>query len=859
MSKNPSTANRCRLLSMAFIALFISFCLSTTANAQPRKAITKRIQPMLRSFQPHAFDEGWLFREDSTIDAFAADFNDTDWRTLSLPHDFAIERRFADDGMHIGPFVKAIPDSSATGHIPGGTGWYRKHFKLDEWTMQQRVGISFDGVSECSDVWLNGHHLGFHPNGYMPFQYDLTPFLLPAGQDNVIVVRAFSAGENSRWYFGAGIYRHVQLTVSGKIYIPEWETQVTTPMVDPTKSKVNISFPLQNTTNAASTVSLRLSIQLGNKVVWTKSQSASVDAGSSLPLNIVAELLKPELWSIEHPSLYTLKIDVLSKNIRCDSYETTFGIRSLHFSADQGFLLNGVPVELKGACVHHDNGLLGAAAYDGAEMRRVQSLKDNGFNAIRTSHNPPSTAFLNACDRLGMLVIDEAFDMWEKPKRNNDYHLFFKQYAEKDMASYIKRDRNHPCVILWSIGNEINERADMSGLSIASKLISVVKSLDTTRPVTEAICAFWDHQGRSWNATAPAFALLDVGGYNYMSSEYENDHKAYPSRIMAGTETFPMKAYDDWQADVKHPYVLGDFVWTGIDYIGEVGIGNAQYVDKNDKTKYAFSRPWPWFLSYCGDIDITGGKKPQSLYRDVVWGRSHLEMLVHSPIPEGMKERVSMWGWPDEYAHWNWAGNEGKMLTVHAYTDCDSVRLYLNNTLIATERPGNEQNTAENATDNVSGPSGNKLTVTFNVPYAPGELRAVAVKDGKEIANRVLQTAGKPDHIELSAERSSVANNPNDLAYIQINVVDAEGNVVPTTAVKLHISVEGDGRLLASGNAAPNDMQSFRNADCSTFLGRCLAILQPSTGSGQMTLKVSGEGLAEETLTIPVVVPVPAR
>ena len=831
----------CKHLSMTLAVVLLCICSGVTANAQIRTAITKRIQPMLHSFQPRAFDNGWLFSEDSTINASASEFNDTGWRILSLPHDFAIERRYAGDGMHIGPFVKASPDSLATGHIPGGTGWYRKHFKLDEWTMQQRVGIDFDGVAECSDVWINGHHLGFHPNGYMPFQYDLTPYLLPAGNDNVIAVRAYSAGENSRWYFGAGIYRHVQLTVTGKIYIPEWETQVTTPTVDPAKTNINIAFPVQNTTEAAAAVELRLSILHGNKEVWTKNRTVRVESGSLMPVALTAGLLKPELWSIEHPSLYTLKIDVFNKKIKCDSYETTFGIRSLSFSAKQGFLLNGVPVELKGACVHHDNGLLGAAAYDGAETRRVQLLKNNGFNAIRTSHNPPSTAFLNACDRLGMLVIDEAFDMWEKPKRNNDYHRFFKDYAAKDMASYIRRDHNHPCVIMWSIGNEINERADSSGLRITQELISVVRSLDTTRPVTEAVCSFWDHPGRSWNATAPAFALLDVSGYNYMASEYENDHNTYPSRIMVGTETFPMKAYDDRQADIRHPYVLGDFVWTGMDYIGEVGIGNVQYVDNNDNTKHAATRPWPWFLSYCGDIDITGGKKPQSFYRDVVWGRSHLELLVHSPIPEGMKENVSMWGWPDEYAHWNWQGNEDKMLTVHAYTDCDSVRLYLNNELIATEKPDE------------------KLTATFAVPYAPGELRAVAVKKGREIANRVLQTAGAPDHIELYAEKNSVTNNADDLAYVHIRVVDAEDNVVPTTVVKLHITVEGDGRLLASGNAAPNDMESFRNADCATFLGHCLAILQPKTSGGQMTLRVSSDGLKEKTLSIPVVTSVTGR
>jgi beta-galactosidase len=818
------------LFSISVIIL-LCFCLNVSASY----AIGKKQQSVFYRFQPRLFDDDWLFKEDSLINASATNFNDTNWRKLSLPHDFAIERQYMDDDMHIGPFVKSIPDSLDTGYIPGGTGWYRKHFKLDKWTMKQRVSISFDGVSECSDVWINGYHLGFHPNAYTPFQYDITPFLKPAGDDNILVVKAFSAGKNSRWYLGAGIYRHVHLIVSGKIYVPKREVQVITHIVDSLKAKINVVFPIQNETSIDKNISFRITLLQNNRIVWTKNQTAKINAGSHRLFNTIGNVVKPVLWSLEHPFLYKLRIDVFNDNNICDSYETHFGIRSLYFSAERGFLLNGKPVELKGACVHHDNGLLGSAAYDAAEIRRVKLLKDNGFNAIRTSHNPPSTIFLDACDQLGMLVIDEAFDMWERPKLSNDYHLFFKEYAAKDITSYIKRDRNHPCVIMWSIGNEINERVDSSGIRITSELVSIVKSLDITRPVTEAICYFWDHEGRDWSETATAFSLLDVSGYNYTVDKYESDHKLFPSRIIVGTETFPREAYNNWHADIQYPFVLGSFVWTGMDYIGEVGVGNTQYINDKITTKLPDSRYWPWFVSYCGDIDIIGGKKPQSFYRDVLWGRSHLELFVHSPIPSGKKEYTSLWGWPDEYAHWNWKGNEGKPLVVHAYTDCDSVRLYLNNVFLTTQKQIE------------------KLTATFIVPYASGELRAEGIKDGKIIANCVLRTTGAPDHFTFSTEKGKITNNPNDLLYVNVNVVDSIGNIVPTATTKLHLSVEGNGRLLASGNAAPDDMKSFRNPNCLCSQGKCLVILQPRRLSGNIVLKVSSDGMPNAKLVIPVI------
>lgn len=771
------------------------------------------------------FDEGWKFCEEAPADALDVSFDDSSWRTLTLPHDFSIERRYPDNGNSAGPFVKGLKDSISTGNLPGGTGWYRKRFTLDEWTSRQRVGVCFDGVMERSDVWINGHHLGFHPNGYMPFSYDLTPFLNPAGKENVMVVRAFNPGDNSRWYPGSGIYRHVRLTVSGNLFIPDEEVQVQTPVVTPGQAKVEIILPVRNRMAVEAGVTVRLTlVRPDGTAIVTKECSGNVAAGGSHTFRLSADVGQPELWSVDHPDLYEAHVRLVSAGEITDYYRTTFGIRSLEFSVGRGFLLNGSPVKLKGACLHHDNGLLGAAAYDGAEERKVRLLKENGFNAVRTSHNPPSRQFLDACDRLGMLVIDEAFDMWEHPKRDQDYHLFFPEHAVSDMAAFVKRDRNHPSVIIWSIGNEIYERADTAGLRIGRELVSVVKSLDATRPVTQAICAFWEQKGRAWEESAPAYALLDLGGYNYETKQYLSDHKAYPDRIMVGTESFPLETLENWKAANLYPFVLGDFVWTGMDYIGEVGIGNFSYVD-DDRPYSTPTRSWPWFLSNCGDLDMNGGKKPQSLFRDVVWGRSELELLVHAPVPAGKREVLSKWGWPDEHPHWNWKGHEGETLTVRAYSRCDSVRLYLNGECLGTKI--------------VSA----RLAADFEVPFSVGCLMAVGIRDGREVAHKSLQTTGRPCRLVLLPEKQIVSADPNDLAYVKVCVADEEGRIVPDATVRLKMTVEGDGILLASGNAAPDDMRSFRNPACSTHQGKCLAILQPGTKSGTMLLKVVAEGM----------------
>ncbi|HEY0433688.1 MAG TPA: glycoside hydrolase family 2 TIM barrel-domain containing protein, partial [Chitinophagaceae bacterium] len=565
------------------------------------------------------FDAGWKFFKGDAPGAAQAEYDDRSWRTLDLPHDWSIEDLPDQSDSVVGPFSSKSIGSTATGYTVGGIGWYRKHFVVER-RDGRYISLLFDGVYMNADVWLNGHHLGNHPYGYTPFFFDLGPYLL-TGSDNVVAVRVANTGRNSRWYSGSGIYRHVWLRQTNSVHILQWGLTSLTKAIDGKTAIVLVG--IRTTANLPANYKVQFRILNGrNTVVATgdaKVESPDVDSIRSALVRVAS----PELWSTAHPYLYTLVAEITSGGRVVDRQSTIFGIRTISVNAENGLLINGKPVKLKGGCVHHDNGPLGAAAIDRAEERRVELLKAAGFNAIRTSHNPPSPAFLDACDRLGMLVIDEFSDCWKEGKNPDDYHQYFADWWERDVSAFVGRDRNHPSVIFWSIGNEIPERADTSGLMTGAKLVNRFHLLDSSRPVTEAICEFWDHPGRPWDSTAPAFGLLDVGGYNYQFGRYEADHEKYPGRIMMGTESVPLDALGNWEAVEKHSYVIGDFVWTAMDYLGETGIGHTDR-DRNS----GFVKPWPWFNAWCGDIDITGGKKPQSFYRDVVWRQRKLAMLV---------------------------------------------------------------------------------------------------------------------------------------------------------------------------------------------------------------------------------------
>ena len=813
------------LKSLSITCLFLLVC-------------TLNLKAQENTQDPQLFDSNWKFCLGDAKGSEKPSFNDKKWRDIDLPHDWSIENLPGQEaGKVIGPFSKESIGTTATGYTIGGVAWYRKTFTLNPKGKYKSTIISFDGVYMNSDVWVNGKFLGNHPYGYTAFYYDISNFLNSAGKPNVIAVKVKNEGKNSRWYSGSGIYRHVWLIQKQAVCIAQNGICVNTERISENNAVVKISSEVENNSGKSTVSKLLINIidPDGKTVQTVESQPKTIASGSEEFIQSIS-ISDPKLWSVETPDLYTAEIRLLADGIVSDKVSTIFGVRTIHFDAKTGFTLNGKKVLLKGGCMHHDNGFLGSATIDRAEERRVQLMKAYGFNAIRTSHNPPSQQFLDACDRNGVLVLDEAFDMWERPKNPEDYHLYFKEWWKKDLKSVIHRDRNHPSVILWSVGNEINERADSLGFVIRKQLVKEVHALDSTRPVTEAICSFWDHWGQKWSTTAQAYSDLDVGGYNYLNNQYEADHAEFPERIMVATESYPAESFAYWNQVEKNPWVIGDFVWTAMDYLGETGCGVTSYNLK--EVQRVGLKPWPWFNAFCGDIDLCGFKKPQLLYRDVVWNNSKLEMMVHAPVPEGMIETYSYWGWPDEYQSWNWAGSEGKMMYVRVFSKCQAVRIELNGKIIA-EKP-------------VSDNSG--LTVTFKVPYEQGILKAVALNNGIEVASKELRTTGAPAKIKLTADRSNIKASRNDLSYVKVEITDAEGNLIPNAGIPVTFTVSGVGEIAGSGNACPTDMESFNNSGCNTFRGQALVILRPSkeVKTGAITLKAEAKGLDSGEINIEV-------
>lgn len=804
-------------------SLFVSFLL----HAQKQNVMTA-----LERNVP--FDDAWLFTKDSVVGAEQTSFDDGAWTKVDLPHDWSIEDLPNQTPGHVvGPFDKNSPGFISTGFTIGGTAWYRKKFVTQKREEGKNVSLHFDGVYMNADVWLNGHLLGSHAYGYTPFYFNLSPHLKPPGQENVLAVRVRNEGKNSRWYSGSGIYRHVWLNITHPVHIVPWGVFVTTPVVEEGSAVVKVAISIANrleTESAVSVVTTILSPE--GKTIGQVGKSVKLERNASQTDSQTIRIGNPALWSVETPRLYKAVTKVVAGGKTLDRVETTFGIRTIRFDAANGFTLNGKRVLLKGGCIHHDNGPLGAAAIDRAEERKIEILKKNGFNAVRSSHNPPSQALLNACDRLGMLVINEAFDMWERPKNPQDYHLYFKDKWKEDLRALILRDRNHPSVIIWSIGNEIPERADSSGLRITQQLVNEVRNLDPTRPVTEAICQFWEteNRGKQWAATEPVFALLDIGGYNYLWQRYEEDHQQFPHRVMLGTESYAREALENWNMVEKHPYVIGDFVWTAMDYLGEASIGHA-YLDTVRQRKPILG--WPWFNAWCVDIDLIGQKKPQSYYRDVVWRQRPIAMAVHRPIPSGMIENVSDWGWPDELQSWTWPGAEGVPLQVRVFSRAPMVRLFLNGKVVG------EQKIADTS-----------ITAVFEVPYSPGTLKAVNVYGDKEKEGVTIKTAGAPNRIQLSADRSSIKASRNDLAYITVEIIDKNNQVVPNAEVPVQFSISGAGELLAVGNANPKEPASFRKAAHKTFRGRCLLVIRPNKNPGIIVVRATAAGFPDAVIKI---------
>jgi len=798
------------------LAVFVAFSCQSQTKEYPRNL---------------NFDEGWKFRLGELTGASDVALDDSQWKSLDLPHDWSVELPFSKEKGEI-----------ATGQLLGGTGWYRKTFRLQPAQNKKLIQLYFEGAYMETEVWLNGKKIDYHPYGYTSFFCDITPYCNPLGKENTLAVKVSSLGKNSRWYAGAGIYRHVWMVTTNPLHFDNWGIFITTPSVTEDKAVVHVSADIVNETETAKRVEALIHIiDNTQKVVGEKTVAVNeLKKGGKTTVNEDIEIAKPALWSVDSPNLYSAVVSIKTGDRVSDETAASFGIRSISFDSQKGFLLNGKSLKLKGGCIHQDNGLLGVASIDRAEERKAELLKANGFNAVRCAHNPPAPKFLEACDRLGILVIDEAFDQWQKGKNPEDYHRFFNEWHEKDLTSMVKRDRNHPSVIIWSIGNEIKERADSSGVAIAKALKDIIHKYDTTRPVTAAVCDFWDNRNLKWKDDSQrAFANLDVCGYNYKWQEYENDMKLFPSRVIMGTESYPFERAVNWDLVEKYPAVIGDFVWTGIDYLGESGLGHVSNVKIGTKDSTLWStRGWTWFNAWCGDIDICGNKKPQSLLRDIVWNESKIAMAIHKPVPEGYYESVGYWGWADEYPEWNWKGYENKPLDVRVFTRYPSVRLYLNGKLLEEKKISKEGKA--------------KYTATFSVPYLPGELKAVGVESSTEKDSIIIRTAGTPAKIRLTPDRATIGNSRNCLSYVQIELVDKDGRTVPDAECKVSLSVSGQGEIAAAGNASPTDMESFRSLTPKTFHGKALAIVRSAGKTGAVVLKATAEGLPDASVVIKV-------
>lgn len=767
-----------------------------------------------------AFDEDWLFCRADVDGGAAPEFADTAWRHVTLPHDWSIEDIPGTDS----PFTPDAVTAVSGGFTVGGTGWYRKHFTVPAADEGKNIAVNFDGVYMNADVWVNGEHAASHVYGYSPFEIDITPYISYGG-DNVIAVKVRNEGMNCRWYTGSGIYRHVTLRTRNPLHFATWGTYVTTPEVTDARATVSVSSLLANTGDYErdATFVAELFDADGNKVAGTR-QDLMAAAGDSTMAAVELAVDSPRLWSPESPELYRLVCRLESDGRTVDEEVTRIGVRTLSFSSTDGFLLNGKPTLLRGGCIHHDHGMLGSKAFDRAEERKLQLLKDAGFNALRLSHNPPSKTLLDVCDSLGIMVIDEAFDMWREHHYPGDFGDSFDAEWQDDLTAMVCRDRNHPCVIMWSIGNEIKNHDAPATVEVCRMLRDHVRSLDPTRAITAGTNAITDDTDAYLDA-------LDVCGYNYCPDRYQSDHTRKPGRIMYASESYAPETYDYWDAVRKYPWVIGDFIWTAYEYIGEASIGWRGYPQETDF--------YPWVLAYCGDIDMIGDRRPQSYLRESMWSEKPMAHIAVTPPTPSFplnpnKADWSIWDFPDKVDHWTFTGAEGKPLEVSVYTNCDAAELSLN---------GNSLGRLENTPDR-------KHSLTWTVPYTPGTLTVKAYNGDEEAAAYSLVTAGAPEHLQLSADRTTLTADRQDLSFITVSLTDADGNVCPAADCEVTFSVDGDAVIEGIGNANPMSTESLTDATHRTWRGKCMLVVRSGKTPGPVKVHARAEGLPEQTIEL---------
>ena len=766
------------------------------------------------------FDNNWKFFLGDNATASSKDFDDESWRNLDLPHDWSIEAQ-----------VNAKnPTGAAGGYFSAGVGWYRKTFQVPGEWKGKNVSIYFEGVYMNSEVFINGKSLGIYPYGYSSFSYNLSPYL-EFDKENVIAVRVDNSQQvNCRWYSGSGIYRHVWMMVADPVHLANWGVAISTPVVTSKKATIQIRTLLKNETSASQSVILKTLLWNKNSNAGNNQMKVQMPANSEKEITQTIPVSNPLLWSPETPNLYQAQIQVLKDKKIVDEIKIDLGIRSIKFTAENGFQLNGKTVKINGGCVHHDNGCLGAAAFDRAEERRIELLKAAGFNAIRTSHNPPSEAFLNACDRLGLLVIDEAFDGWREKKNQYDYARYFDQWWERDLNAMVLRDRNHPSIIMWSTGNEIIERKKPEAVETAKMLANAIRKIDSTRPVTSAMTT-WD---KDWEIFDPLMAAHDVCGYNYQLHRAPSDHERVPSRIIVQTESYPVDAFANWKLVQNNNYIIGDFVWTAIDYLGESSIGRWYYSGDipGEHWEHDF---FPWHGAYCGDIDLSGWRKPISHYRSMLYNNTEkLYMAVREPNPEPIEIKTTLWSvWPT-WESWTWPEFEGKNIQVEVYSKYPEVRLYLNDKLVGDKATTKEQ----------------EYKATFSLPYASGTLKAVGVENNKEMESTILQTSGDAAKIKLTADRKQIMADGQDLVYVAVEITDKDGILQPNAANRLHFKIEGPGIIAGVDNADVKDTDPYAEDTRKTWHGRALVVIRSTHHAGDIKLTVTSPGISETALNI---------
>jgi len=820
-----------KIFILTLLTFFASRHCEARSNLIRKDRLLQLAQGQLRNDDARSrtnFNKNWKFFLGDEPKAKNVNFNDAKWRKLTLPHDWSIE----------GTFDEKNPAKPEGGGLPTGIGWYRKEFIAPANFKNRLINIEFDGVYKDSEVWVNGQYLGKRPYGYISFAYEISKFLKEG--KNIIAVKVDnSAQPDSRWYSGSGIYRNVWLTSTAKIAIEHWGTNVESTVVDIEKGTGTAMLSIHNRLKNASGLPQAVNIvntildPEGKLVLKKESPQVNID---TIGRNVLADIhiSKAKLWSVDEPKQYKLITEIVQNKVVIDKKETLFGIRDARFDAKYGFYLNDQHLKIQGVCLHHDLGALGSAVNVRAMERQLEIMKAMGVNAIRTAHNPPAPEFLDLCDKMGFLVMDEAFDMWAKKKTKNDFHLNFPEWHKRDLEDMIKRDRNHPSIILWSIGNEIREQFDSTGIAITKELVGIVKNLDKSRPVISALTETDAKKNFIYQANA-----LDIYGLNYNHKLYKDFPKNYPGVKFLATETTSALEtrgfYDtadsirrwprdgktkftegnkDWSASAydnvsaywgstheetlkeakKYDHVSGIFVWTGFDYLGE-----------------PLPYPWPARSSYFGIVDLAGFPKDSYYLYQSEWTNKPVLHLL---------------------PHWNWT--KGKSVEVWAYYNhADEVELYLNGKSLGKKSK-----------------QGDDLHVQWNVNYESGTLKAVSRKNGKEILISEVKTAGAPAKIELFADRKNIKADGTDLSYVTVRVLDKDGNLVPNADNLVNFKIEGNGFIAGVDNGFQASLEPFKANYRKAFHGLCLAILQSTEKAGTVKLTATSKGLVSSSITI---------